>query len=293
MIWSDTTTLSPSRDDRLLFQFLRSLSGVVGIIVICIFAFLSIEALPVFYDIGILAFVTDPSWHPTEHLFNLAPMVLGTLLVSVGAMLIATPLGILLALFCEYYAPANIARLYQKFIELLAGIPSVVYGFWGLIVLVPFIAKLHPPGSSLLAGILVLTIMILPIGTLVSQTAFQQVPKEYTQNAIALGLTRWSIIRHIILPTSRPGILTGIILQTGRALGETMAILMVCGNVVQYPIKPIRPHPHLDGEYRARNGLCHGDPSCVSFFLRACFSYLLPLGLVMLAQRINIHHVYR
>ena len=292
MIWSNTITLSPSRDDRLLFQVLRSLAGFVGTLVLCIFAFLIIEALPAIRDIGLLAFATDPSWHPTEHLYNLTPMLLGTLLVSAGAIVLATPLGLLLALFCQYYAPTNIARIYTRFIELLAGIPSVVYGFWGLIVLVPLIAKLHAPGSSLFAGILILTIMILPIVTLVSQTALQQVPKEYTQNAIALGLTRWSIIRYIILPTAQPGIVAGVILQTGRALGETMAILMVCGNVVQYPSSLFDPIRTLTANIALEMAYATGTHRASLFFTGLCL-LLMVLGLVMMAQRTNRDHANR
>ncbi|GJL67256.1 MAG: phosphate ABC transporter permease subunit PstC [Nitrospirales bacterium] len=243
MIWSHTITSSPAKGDHLLFLALRSVAGVSGILVVCILIFLIIESRPAFQHIGITAFFTDASWHPTEGAYNLLPMFIGTLSATIGAVALATPIGIASALFCEYYAPHAIAQSYRAFIELLAGIPSVVYGLWGLVVLVPLIASFQPPGPSLLAGILIVTVMILPTVTLVSLSALQQVPKEYIQGATALGCTRWSMIRQIILPNAKPGILTGVILQTGRALGETMAILMVCGNVVQYPsslFDPIR-----------------------------------------------------
>ena len=125
---------------------------MAGAIVILIIVFLVIEALPALRHVGLPRFLTDASWHPTEGLYNLTPMLWGTLFAMVGSVLLATPLGILSAVFCHYYAPAPIARLYRRLMELLAGIPSVVYGFWGLVVLVPIIGRFHPPGASLLAG---------------------------------------------------------------------------------------------------------------------------------------------
>lgn len=159
-----------------------------------------------------------------------------------GSVLIATPIGILSAIFLQFYAPAIVAGLYRRLIELLAGIPSVVYGFWGLVVLVPLIGKVHPPGPSLLAGIAILTVMILPTIALVADASLAKVPVSYIQGAAALGLSRWATIRKVVLPAAKSG-LTGLILETGRAIGETMAILMVCGNVVQTPkslFDPIR-----------------------------------------------------
>jgi len=162
-------------------------------------------------------------------------MLWGTLFVTAGSVLIAAPLGIGSAIFCHYYAPPMIAALYRRLIELLAGIPSVVYGFWGLVVLVPLIGRLHPPGTSLLAGIAILTLMILPTIALTADASFSKVPPEYLQGAAALGLSPWVTIRGVAIPAAQSGLLTGLILGTGRAIGETMAVLMVCGNVVQTP----------------------------------------------------------
>ena len=125
----------------------------------------------------------------------------------------------------------------------MAGIPSVVYGFWGLVVLVPMINRLHPPGTSLLAGIAILTLMILPTIALVADAAFAEIPQEYLLGAKAMGLSASGTILHIVIPTAKSGLLIGVILETGRAIGETMAVLMVCGNVVQTPdsiFDPIR-----------------------------------------------------
>lgn len=167
-------------------------------------------------------------------MYNLAPMLSGTLYAAGGALLVAAPLGIASALFVAYYAPPRVAGIYRRLIELLAGIPSVVYGFWGLTTLVPLINQLHPPGASLLAGILVLTLMILPTIALTAHAALLAVPAEYLRGAAALGMSRWGMIRGVALPTARPGIVAGIMLAAGRAIGETMAVLMVTGNVVRH-----------------------------------------------------------
>ena len=243
MTLSDNNTLSRWPTDRLLLWLLHGAAGIAGAIVLLILAFLVIEALPVLRHVGIARFFTDPSWHPTEGLYNLTPMLWGTLFAMVGSVLIATPLGILSAVFCNYYAPPAVARPYRKLIELLAGIPSVVYGFWGLVVLVPLIGSIHPPGPSLLAGIVILAIMILPTIALVADASLANVPQQYVRGAAALGLSRWGTIQGVVFPAAKSGLFTGIILETGRAIGETMAILMVCGNVVQTPhslFDPIR-----------------------------------------------------
>ncbi len=264
---------------------------MAGAIVFFILIFLLIESYPAIRDIGLLTFFTDPSWHPTEEIYNLGPMLLGTLLAAAGAVVLATPLGILLALFCQYYAPSSVASIYRKFIEVLAGIPSVVYGLWGLVVLVPLIANLQPPGPSLLAGIIVLTIMILPTITLVSQSALRQVPREYIQSASALGLRRWSIIRQVILPTAKSGIITGIILQTGRAIGETMAILMVCGNVVQTPSSLFDPIRTLTANIALEMAYATGSHRAALFFTGLLLLTMVTT-LIITAQRIRPQHMY-
>ena len=139
------------------------------------------------------------------------------------------------ALFSRFYAPARLARFYRQLLALLAGIPSVVYGLWGLVVLVPLIRRLHPPGPSLLAGMLILAVMILPTVALSADASLADLPEEYRLGGAALGLGRWPVIRGVLLPAAMPGITAGIILGSGRALGETMAVLMVGGNVVRMP----------------------------------------------------------
>ncbi len=229
----------------LLLAILRCLALIAVAIVLLIVVFLLIESLPAVRSVGMLRFFGDASWHPAGGAeagrFNLTPMLIGTVAAAAGAVLLAVPLGMGSALFCRFYAPRRIGGVYRRLVELLAGIPSVVYGFWGLMVLAPLIRQWQPPGQSLLAGILILTIMILPTVALLSESSLRSVPRSYLDGASALGLSRWSTIRGVALPAAWGGIFTAVLLATGRAIGETMAVLMVAGNVVQTPASIFEP----------------------------------------------------
>jgi phosphate transport system permease protein len=226
-----------------MLWLLHGAAGIAAAIVLLILLFLAVEAWPILRHIPLLHFFTDASWHPGEGMYNLAPMLSGTLYAAAGALLLAVPLGVASSLFVLYYASPGLANGYLRLVELLAGIPSVVYGFWGLTTLVPLINQIHAPGASLLAGILILTLMILPTVALTGHAALLAVPHEYTRGAVALGMSQWGIIRGVALPAAKAGIVAGVTLATGRAIGETMAVLMVTGNVVQHahgPFDPIR-----------------------------------------------------
>lgn len=231
--------MSLSRSEALLLWTLRVCAAAAGVVVVLIGAFLILEALPALRAIGVRRFFTDPSWHPSGGAaagrFNLAPILVGSLAATTGAVLLAAPLGFASAIFCRFYAPAPIGTIYRRLIELLAGIPSVVYGFWGLVVLAPLIRLWAPPGQSLLAGIVILAIMILPTIALLSESGLRSVPHAYLQGAAALGLSRWATITGVAVPAARGTLVTALLLATGRAFGETMAVLMVSGNVVQVP----------------------------------------------------------
>lgn len=227
--------MSPSQSEQWLVALLQGLAFCSGTILILIVGFLLHEAWPVIQAFPLSRFWQDPGWYPLEQAYNLVPMIVGSLLVTLGAVVVAMPLGVLSAVFCHYYAPPALAQIYRRLIELLAGIPSVVYGLWGLVVLVPVIGRLHPPGPSLLAGILVVALMILPTIALVTDASLANLPRDYWRGAMALGLGTWATVQGICLPAIGSGLGTGIMLATARALGETMAVLMVCGNVVQMP----------------------------------------------------------
>lgn len=260
-----STLLSPLSRDRWLVRILQGLTIVAGMIALLITGFLILETWPILSQVGFSRFFTDPSWNPTAGRYNLLPMLLGTLLTTAGAILIAAPLGILSAVFCQFYAPPLIAHAYRRLLELLAGIPSVVYGFWGLVVLVPLIARVQPPGQSLLAGIVILSIMILPTVALVAEASFAKVPTAYLQGAAALGLSRWTTVGQIVFPAARSGLLTGLILAVGRAIGETMAILMVCGNVVQVPENLFEPMRTLTANIALEMAYATGDHRAALF----------------------------
>jgi len=283
--------LSRSRADGILVYGLRGAAAISGAIALLIGLFLVLESLPVLRGVGPLRFFSDASWHPSENLYNLVPMLWGTLFAMAGAVLVATPLGILSAVFCQYYAPASIARVYRSLIELLAGIPSVVYGLWGLMVLVPLIGAVRPPGPSLLAGVIVLAILILPTIALSADAAFRNVPSEYARGAAALGISRWGTVRHVIFPAAKSGLFTGVILETGRAIGETMAILMVCGNQVQTPRSLFDPVRTLTANIALEMAYAMGSHRS-ALFVSGLILLLLIVALVSAAEWISRGRIY-
>lgn len=228
-------------------------------VVFLIGVFLLVEAAPVLARVGIWRFFSDGSWYPTRGFFDLRPMIAGTALATAGAVAVATPLALLVAVFCRFYAPRPVARLTRRVIELLAGVPSVVYGFWGLVVLVPIIGRLRPPGPSLLAGLSILALMILPTIALMADVALAGVPRSHRLGCAALGLSRWAMLRNVVLPEAGPGLLTAVLLGTGRALGETMAVVMVCGNVVQVPPHLLAPMRTLTANIALEMAYAAGD----------------------------------
>lgn len=287
--------MSLSNKDRLLLWSLRGFAALSGAIVLLIVLFLILESAPVLRDLGLLRFFRDASWHPTEVAangnFNLAPMLWGTLFATAGAVVLATPLGVLSALFCRFYAPKGLARIYKRIIELLAGIPSVVYGFWGLVVLVPIIGNYAPPGASLLAGILILTVMILPTIALLADAAFENLPQSYLEGAASLGLSRWGTLWGVVLPASRSGLYTGIILATGRAIGETMAVLMVCGNIVQTPDSLFEPVRTLTANIALEMAYALGDHRG-ALFVSGLMLMAMIVVLVAAAERLSKGRIY-
>ena len=221
--------------DLVIQPFFALLSVFAGVMLLFIVCFLLSEAWPVFAGGGWKSFFSSDGWYPLEGSFGLLPMVWSSIAIMLGAAVLAVPLGILSAVFVLYYAPPKLASAYRLLLNLLAGIPSVVFGLWGLTQIVPLIAKWQPPGASLLAAILVLALMILPTVAITSIAAISAVPKSIITGTSALGMARKASILSIILPAARSGIGSGALLATARALGETMAVLMVAGNVVQNP----------------------------------------------------------
>lgn len=228
----------PRRHGVIDVRLRRTLWGVAGLassIIAVVVAVVATEALPALRGVEPLRFLSDPSWHPTNQRYNLAPMIAGTFLVAGGAVALGTLFGFLSAIFCCFYAPPRLAGLYRGVMELLAGIPSVILGLWGLTTLVPIIAAIKAPGFSVLSATLVLGLMIVPTIGLVAIASLQSVPRSLILGAEALGLPKWLTVVRIAFPAARSGLIASVVLGIGRALGETMAVMMVGGNIVQVP----------------------------------------------------------
>ncbi|MDP3333393.1 MAG: phosphate ABC transporter permease subunit PstC [Methylococcaceae bacterium] len=272
--------------DTWLRAVLVSAAAIAVGILLLIVLFLLRESWPALQHMGAFRFVSDAGWHPLEGAFNLAPMLIATFAASVGAILLAGPLGVASAVFGRFYAPPVVAGVFRRMVALLAGIPSVVFGLWGLTVLVPLIAKWQPPGASLLAGILILTFMVLPTVALTAEAALNTVPESYLRGANALGLLRAGIIINVAIPAARSGIIGGILLATARALGETMAVLMVAGNVVQVPTSLFDPVRVLTANIALEMAYATGDHRA-ALFVSGLALMLLVVGLAAMAGKLG------
>lgn len=273
-----------SSTDRWVSLVLGALAAGSGLLLLLVLLFLLREAAPLFSERGALQFLADPGWYPQENQFGIMPMVVGSLAVATGAIVLAAPLGVASAIFLVFCAPPALARLYRLMMALLVGIPSVVFGLWGLTVLVPFIARWQPPGASLLAAILILALMILPTVALTSAAALASLPAELLRGAAALGLDRKGIVLLVALPAARAGLLNGILLAVTRALGETMAVLMVAGNVVQYPGSLFDPVRVLTANIALEMGYASGQHRA-GLFAAGLFLMALVALLAWLATR--------
>lgn len=208
--------------------------SILSVVLICIFLFAN--GIPAMKEIGMMDFMTGQSWKPGNDKYGIFPMILGSIYVTGGALLIGVPIGILTAVFMARFCPKRLYILLKPCIELLAGIPSVVYGFFGLVVMVPFIREhFSGNGSSIFTASLLLGIMILPTIIGVSEAAIRAVPNSYYEGALALGATHERSVFCTILPAAKSGIVAGIVLGIGRAIGETMAVIMVAGNQARMP----------------------------------------------------------
>ena len=209
--------------------FIAACTSVLAVALICIFLFAN--GIPAIRQIGFVKFITGDIWRPGNELFGIFPMIIGSIYVTAGAIIFGVPIGILTSVFMAMYCPKKIYRPLKAATELLAGIPSVVYGFFGLTVLVPLIRELpHSKGTSILTASILLGIMILPtiIGT--TESAMRAVPPQYYEGSLALGATQERSIFKVVIPAAKSGVITGIVLGIGRAIGETMAVIMIAGN---------------------------------------------------------------
>ena len=208
--------------------------SILAVALIC--GFLFANGVPAIGKIGLLDFLTGKTWRPTNDIYGILPMIIGSIYVTAGAILLGVPTGILTAVYLAKFCPGWLYRIIKPAVNLLAGIPSVVYGFFGLMVIVPIIRDLFGgSGSSLLAASIILGIMILPTIIGVSEAAIRAVPESYYEGSLALGASHERSVFFSVLPAALSGIMASVILGIGRAIGETMAVIMVAGNQAVMP----------------------------------------------------------
>ena len=214
--------------------FVCALTSIAAVVLICLFLFAN--GIPAMKEIGLLNFLTGAKWKPGNDIYGILPMILGSIYITAGAVAIGVPVGLLTAIFMAFYCPKKLYGLLKPCTELLAGIPSIVYGFFGMVVIVPCIRTVAAmfgadiSGSSILAASVLLGIMILPTVIGVSEAALRAVPSAYYEGAVAMGARHERAIFTVMLPAAKSGVLAGVVLGIGRAIGETMAVIMVAGN---------------------------------------------------------------
>jgi len=238
--------------------FALALSSISALALITVF--IIVQGAPVIAKVGVLDFVFGTTWAPSQGEFGILPMIIGSITLTLGAVILGVPIGICCSIFLTEFAPAALRNIFRPAIQLLAGIPSVVYGFWGLLFIVPVIRDhLGGPGLSILAGSVVLAIMILPTVISISEVSILALPRQYKEGALALGLTHWQTIRSVQLPAAKSGIVAAVILGIGRAIGETMAVIMVLGNAAAIPQSILDPVRTLTTNIGIEMGYASGE----------------------------------
>ena len=212
-----------------------ALASILAVALICVFLFAN--GLPAMMEIGFLNFLTGTSWRPGNDIYGILPMIVGSIYITAGAIVIGVPIGLLTAIFMAFYCPKRIYGILKPCTELLAGIPSIVYGFFGMVVIAPTVLDIAKffgadisSGATILSAAILLGIMILPTIIGVSEAALRAVPNAYYEGAVAMGATHERAVFSVMLPAAKSGVLAGIVLGIGRAIGETMAVIMVAGN---------------------------------------------------------------
>lgn len=213
---------------------LAAIVSIIAVALICVFLFAN--GIPAMKEIGFAEFLTGTKWKPGNNKYGIFPMILGSIYVTGGALVIGVPVGILMSVFMARFCPAKVYKVLKPVVDLLAGIPSIVYGFFGLVVLVPFIREhFDGNGQSIFCASILLGIMILPTIIGASEPAIRAVEQSYYEGALALGATHERSVFTVIVPAAKSGIFAAIVLGVGRALGETMAVMMVVGNQPRVP----------------------------------------------------------
>lgn len=245
--------------EKIIEKLILASAVVATISVALITVFIFQSGLPVLADYGVFNFIFGTTWSPTNESYGILPLICGTLSVTLGALVIGVPTGMACAIFLAEILPKKPSKAFKSAIELLAGIPSVVYGFFGLVVIVPairnyilpiyqiFDPKASATGFSILAGAIILAVMILPTIVSISENSISAVPLEYREASLALGANKMETAMRVLIPAARSGILSSVILGMGRAIGETMAVLLITGNMARVPGTILDPVATLTG----------------------------------------------
>ena len=277
--------LSSQVIEKILLLTAFSAVSILALITFFIFN----EGLPLIFKAGLFKFIFGKIWDPSHHIFSILPMILGSIYVTAGALALGVPLALSCAIFLTEFSSPRISAILKPTIELLAGIPSVIYGFIGVIILTPLIRTyLGGPGSSILAASIVLSVMILPTVISISIDAILAVPKSYKEGSLALGANLWQTVRMVILPAARSGILAGVILGMGRAVGETMAVIMVAGNALKIPTSVLDPVRTLTSNIALELGYAVGDHR-MALFATGVVLFIFVMLLNILARVVVKH----
>ncbi len=275
--------------------FLCAALSIAAVIMICLFVF--IEGYPIIQKIGFFNFVFGQKWSPSEGLYGILPMIIGTFTTTLGAIVLGVPLSIFTAIFLVEYAPKKVKKLINPAIELLAGIPSVIYGLFGMTMVVPIIREFQKAcfgikqsqiqsGYSILAASIILSIMISPTIINITSDALKSVKHDLKEGSLALGATDWQTTWHIILPTAKSGIIAGVVLGMGRAIGETMAVIMVAGNTVGFPKSIFSPVRSLTGNIAIEMAYAAAGDHMQALFGTGIVLFILIMVINILALRI-------
>lgn len=273
---------------KLVF-FLTACTSILAVAFICIFLFAN--GIPAIKEIGFKEFIFGKVWKPSNSLYGIFPMIIGSLYVTAGAIIIGVPVGIFTAVFLAKYCPKKMYRFIKPAVDLLAGIPSVIYGFFGLVVLVPFVrTHLGGDGNSIVTASILLGIMILPSIISVSESAIRAVPDSYYEGALALGATRERSVFFAVLPAAKSGVFAGIILGIGRAIGETMAVMMVAGNQARVPDSVLKGVRTLTANIVMEMGYAtdlHREALIATGVVLFVFILIINLGFSVMKRKVN------
>ena len=262
-----------------------ALSSVL--IILLIFFFIITNGLPIILKEGLTNFIFGNEWNPDFNIYGAFPLIVASFVVTVLSLIIALPFGIGCSILIAEVAPVWVRNILRPAIDMLAGIPSILYGLFGLVLIVPLImAYLGGPGQSVLACGLVLSVMILPTIISISEDSMRSVPRELREGSLAIGATKWQMITGIVVPAAMSGIVTSIVLAMGRAIGETMAVIMVCGGVAKIPSSLLSPVYPITAVIASEWGYASGDHQAALFAIGiVLLIFIMILNLIILISK--------